>query len=96
MKVLRDAIAIINSHCRLHCAKSVRIRSNFGRHFPTFGIQSECGKMWTRITPNTNTFYAVLPTITKYELQVTSIFAAAVYVWVAAMLSLSFTEKGHQ
>ena len=62
---------------RLHCVKSVRIRSNFGRHFPTFGIQSKCGKMWTRITPNTDTFYAVLPTITKYELQVTSVFAVA-------------------
>ena len=25
-------------------------------------IQSECGKIWTRITPNTDTFYIVLPT----------------------------------
>ena len=24
-----------------------------------FDIQSECGKLWTRITPNTDTFYAV-------------------------------------
>ena len=50
--------------------KSVRIRSNSGPHFPAFGlnteryfvspcIQSECGKIWTRITPNTDTFYAV-------------------------------------
>ena len=23
------------------------------------GIQSECGKMWTRITPNTDTFQAM-------------------------------------
>ena len=39
-------------------------------HFPAFGlntekygvsfrIQSKCGKMWTRITPNSDTFYAV-------------------------------------
>ena len=53
-----------------HCVKSVRIRSYSGPHFPAFGlntdgygvsfrIQSECGKMWTRITPNTNTFNAV-------------------------------------
>ena len=52
-----------------HCVKSVRIWSYSGLHFPTFGlnterygvshrIQSECGKMWTRITPNTDTFYA--------------------------------------
>ena len=55
----------------LHCVKSVRIRSHSGPHFPAFGlntkkyrvflyIQSECGKMRTRITPNTDTFYAVL------------------------------------
>ena len=46
-----------------HCVKSVRIRSYSGPCFPTFGlnterywvslrIQSECGKMPTRITPN--------------------------------------------
>ena len=56
---------------KTHCVKSVRIRSYFGPHFPTFGlnkerygvslhIQSECGKMRTRITPNTDTFHAVL------------------------------------
>ena len=48
----------------LHCVKSVRIRSYSGPHFPVFGlnIQSECGKMQTRITPNTDTFSAVLLT----------------------------------
>ena len=46
-----------------HCMKSVRIRSYSGPHFPAFGlntkkysvslrIQSECGKMRTRIAPN--------------------------------------------
>ena len=53
-----------------HCVKSVRIRSYSGPHFPAFGlnterygvslcIQSECGKMRTRITPNTDTFHAM-------------------------------------
>ena len=54
--------------CRiLHCVKSVRIRSYFGPHFPTLGlnterygvslrIQSECGKIRNRITPNTGIF----------------------------------------
>ena len=53
-----------------HCVKSVRIRSYSGPHFPAFGlnmerysvslrIQSEYGKMRTRTTPNTDTFYAV-------------------------------------
>ena len=45
------------------CVKSVRIRSYSGPHFLTFGlnsgIQSECGKMRTRITPNTENFYAM-------------------------------------
>ena len=44
--------------------------SAFFPHFPAFGlnterygvslrIQSECWEIWTRITPNTDTFYAV-------------------------------------
>ena len=49
--------------------KSVRIRSYSGLHFHAFGVgslrfQSECGKIRTRITPNTENFYAVL--YTKY------------------------------
>ena len=50
--------------------KSVRIRSFSGPYFPAFGlntkrysvslrIQSECTKIRTRKTPNTDTFYAV-------------------------------------
>ena len=53
-----------------HCLKSVCIRSFSGPYFPAFGlntgrycvslrIQSECGKIWTRETPNTDTFYAM-------------------------------------
>ena len=44
-----------------HCVKSVRIRSYSGPYFPAFrlNIQSECGKIWTRITLNTDTFHAV-------------------------------------
>ena len=56
----------------LHCVKSVRIRSYSGPHFPVFGlntkrysvslhIQSKYGKIQTRITPNTDTFCAVIP-----------------------------------
>ena len=60
--------------------KSVHIQSYSGPHFPVFGlnterdflsfrIQSECGKMRTRITPNMDTSYAVrclLAQIWKY------------------------------
>ena len=54
----------------LHCEKSVRIWSFSGLYFPAFGlkysvevysirsIQSECGKIRTRKTPNTDTFHA--------------------------------------
>ena len=55
----------------LHCVKGVRIGSYSGLHFPPFGlnterysvslrIQPKCGKIRTRITPNTDTFHAVL------------------------------------
>ena len=61
-----------------HCVKSVRIRSYSGTHFLVFGlnteryrashrIQSERGKMWIRITPNTDTFHAV----THFKISVT-------------------------
>ena len=42
--------------------RSAYIRSYSGPYFPAFQlnrIQSECGKIPTRITPNTDTFYAV-------------------------------------
>ena len=52
------------------CVKSVRIRCFSGPYFPAFGqnterygvslqIQSECGKIRTKKTPNTDTFHAV-------------------------------------
>ena len=53
-----------------YCVKSARIQSFSGLHFPVFGlnterysvflrIQSECGKIRTRKTPNMDTFDAV-------------------------------------
>ena len=55
----------------IHCVKSVRIWSFFGQYLSAFGlnterygvslrIQSECGKILTRKTPNTDTFHAVM------------------------------------
>ena len=60
----------LSSNLIPHCMKSVGIRSYSGLYFPAFGlngerygvslcIQSKCGKIRTRITPNTGTFYAV-------------------------------------
>ena len=45
----------------IYCVKSVRIRSYSGRYFPAFGlntVQLECGKIWTRITPNIGTSHS--------------------------------------
>ena len=46
-----------------HCIKIVRIQSYSGLHFsctPYLSVfNPNAGKMWTRITPNTDTFYAV-------------------------------------
>ena len=57
-------------YSKYHCVKSVRIWSYSGPYFPAFRlnteryevslrIQFECGKIWTRITPYTDTLYAV-------------------------------------
>ena len=57
-------------HIRIHFVKSVCILSYSVPHFPVFGvnmerysisprIQSKCGKMQARITPNMDTFHAV-------------------------------------
>ena len=56
---------------RIHCVKSVHIRSFSGPSFRAFGlntetykaslrIQSKCGKIRTRKTPNTDTFNSVI------------------------------------
>ena len=56
---------------KIHCVKSVRIRSYSGPYFLAFGlyterhgvslhIQSECGKIRTRITRNIDTFHEVI------------------------------------
>ena len=71
------SILFYHSH-KKHCVKSVRIRSYAGPHFPAFGliteryfvslrIQSECEKIWTRITPNTDTFNALKRMTIPYD-----------------------------
>ena len=61
---------VLKEPWRRHCVKSVCIWSCSGPYFPAFGlntqrygvslrIQSECGKIRTRITPNTGIFHTV-------------------------------------
>ena len=42
----------------MHCVKNFCIRSYSGPYFPEFGLNTEryCDQIWTRITPNTDTF----------------------------------------
>ena len=67
------------------CVKSARIRSYSDRYFPAFRLntpflslslriqgQGECGEMRTRITPNTDTFYAAHYSHTFFEVVPTS------------------------
>ena len=73
-KVSKTTLEVVKSLFHIayekHCIKKVRIRSYSGPFFPVFGlnteryivylrIQSECGKIRTRITPNPDTFYGV-------------------------------------
>ena len=65
--MVRNTLFYSNFKHKLHCAKSVRIRSFSGPYFAAFRlnkeryqvslrIQSECGKIRTRKTPNTELF----------------------------------------
>ena len=48
------------SYSELFWSAFARIRIEHGEIRVSLRIQSEYGKMWTRITPNTDTFHAVL------------------------------------
>ena len=67
-RVLNKSLKLLLKNC--HYVKSNDIRRISGPYFPAFGlnmercgvsrcIQSECGSMRTRKTPNTDTFHAV-------------------------------------
>ena len=54
-------IGVYQSDDTIHWVKSIGIWSYSGPHFPIFGLNKErCGKIQTRINPNTDTFYAVI------------------------------------
>ena len=95
--ISRNIVLYQSNNC--HCMKSVRIRSYSGPHFPAFGlvclrIQVKCGKMQTRITPNTDTFHAV-----KMKIKVMSqwklfeILLASAVTYMTAILSNIFNTE---
>ena len=64
---------------RMHCVKTIFIWNYSGPHCSAFGlnteryrlslrIHSECEKIWTRITPSTNTFHVELNTLVTFFL----------------------------
>ena len=71
LRVIPSLLSTILYHFSVfHCVKSVRIRSYSDPYFTAFGlnterygvylhIQSACGKIPTRITPNKGTFHSV-------------------------------------
>ena len=83
---------------------SLLYRSYSGPHFPALGlntetygvslrIQSECAKIWIRITPNTDTFYAV--TVSKSLTHSRAIFNTATNMQEYGFsLTCIFTYKG--
>ena len=83
----KNLIMVFELMISLHFVKSVCVRSHSGPHFSAFRlnmerysvplcIQSKCGKMRTRVTPNTDTFDAVLC------IEIFSNFFTF-YIWVA-------------
>ena len=66
----------------VHSVKSVRIRSFSGPYFPTFRlnmerygvshrIQYKYGEIRTRETPSTDTFHAMIPSLSNLHLYIT-------------------------
>ena len=88
-----------------YCVKSVRIRSYSGLHFPSFGINTErysvslciypeCGKIRTRITPNTNTFYVEWISLATYNTRESRNTCGKSYNNCLIVHSISFCETG--
>ena len=93
----------------LDCVNSVRIRSFPGPYFPAFGlnterysvrvslcIQSECGKLQTRKTPNTDSFHAVAvisggsTVFEKSKVQLKWFYSFGKNVWISIHCLLFF------
>ena len=99
-KVLKVKTMLVNID-KTSCVKSVRIRSYSGPHFLAFElntvrqgvslrIQTKCGRMWTRITPNRDTFYAVnVATIFPFVLKVIVKLEIETYVLQALQIIFS-------
>ena len=76
----------------IHCLKSVRIPSYSALYFPAFGlhsvrIQSECGKIRTRIAPDTYPFYVVIVS-SKDNIWITNNFKSTSIIIIISLLGV--------
>ena len=87
----------------MHCVKSVRIQGFSGPYFPAFGlnmerysvslrIQSECGKMRTRKTPNTDTFHVAVGEGKGVLKTLSTIYVGTFYKMPTAKIRELFSE----
>ena len=83
-----DLSDVINTHqinIGINCVKNVRIGSFSAPYFPPFGrnvsllVHSECGKIRTRKTPNTDTFHAVISW---------TVFAHISHLWILNIFAI--------
>ena len=84
----------------IHCVKSVRTRSYSGPYLPVFGLNTErysdeCEKIQTRITPNTDTFYAVIVSQQATSSQPTSLRVANPRVYDLRVCKLTICVPEH-
>ena len=96
--VVKQSWNVIDIGSSIYCMKLVRISSCSGPYFPAFElnidrysvsirIQSECGKIRTRKSSNTDTFHKVITCgdseFTTGESQINLIFGApkALFIW---------------
>ena len=92
----------------MHCVKSVHIRSYSGPHFSAFELnterygvsfpnQSECDKMPTRITPNTDTFYAVMMLTCNWHFPSFRVWGHQIwknhYTWNIKLIKMAYVKS---
>ena len=75
-------------YSELFCSVLSNIRTEYERYRVSLRIQSECRKTWTRITPNTDTFYAV-SWINYWRSLKTAIWTIFLYSWLVKKIGFS-------
>ena len=77
-------------YAELFCSAFSRIRTKCGEvRSISLCIQSECGKMWTSVTPNTDTLYVSVQAHHPVEKnQILSIFLCAIYLYKELLCQL--------